>query len=307
MKLSALQQHTGLALHAKPTTDADPTKSPDTPKLTATGLDAFEKTAPTPSAPAPSQVRSGGRWKLPFANLTEAGITMVTQEGIKVTAEQLSEGVTSKITGGDSVLNAFVNAFSDYSEDKGAIQTARDSVRDLFINFSQDGKFALNTELIKQMKFSAKSLQPEFELDLIKMANEFLKQEAANPPTKFTLNLGLNFANSLPPKAVQKPSMSSVQEDLLITGLSSLINKVIEETFQNAEGQSLTPEKFNRLVSYKKLPEGGVVLECEDVLNTGLTSRLNVDINNFLISKGLVKDFVKDAGYESSTNYRSLE
>jgi hypothetical protein len=46
MKLSALQQPTGLALQAKPTTPSSPEAPPT--KLTATGLDAFEKSAPTP-------------------------------------------------------------------------------------------------------------------------------------------------------------------------------------------------------------------------------------------------------------------
>ena len=300
MKLSALQQHTGLALQAKPTTD--PTKSPDTPKLKATGLDAFEKSAPTPPAPAPSQVRSGGGWKLPFVNLTEAGRIMATQEGIRVTAEQLSEGVTSKITGGDSVLNAFVDAFSDHSEDKGARQTALDSVRDLFINFSQDGKFALNTELIKQMKFSAKSLQAEFELDLIKMAKEFLEQEAAKPPAKFTLYTGVNYAKR--PKEIEKPSIPTAQQYLQIAGLISLLDNTVQSILKASSIGLDTRESL--IEEFTPLADGehGISFVCSNPLSTDLTILIDQSVNNFLTSKGLVKDVVKDAGYERETNQR---
>ncbi len=227
---------------------------------------------------------------------------MATQEGIQVTAEQLSEGVTSKLAGDDGVLNALVNAISNHSKDNGARKTAFDYVRDLFINFSEDGKFALNTDLIKQMKFKNNSDKDFFELELRDIANGFLEKEAAKPPTKFTLYTGVNYAKR--PKEIEKPSIPTAQQDLQIAGLISLLDNTVQSILKASSIGLNTRESL--IEEFTPLADGehGISFECSNPLSTDLTTLIDESVNNFLTSKGLVKDVVKDAGYERETNQR---
>ena len=88
MKLSALQKPMGLALQAK----SPPPATNDTPKLKVTGVDTFEKSAPKPSTPAPSQVRSGGSWCIDINKMSTDLQEILTQEGLEVLASSISTG-----------------------------------------------------------------------------------------------------------------------------------------------------------------------------------------------------------------------